>query len=146
MMSRTAAPSSDVTTPILRGSAGSGRLRRWSNRPSACEPLLQLIERQLQRAEPLGLEVLADELVFALRVVHADAPAGDDAQAILRLEAQHAQRRPEHHAADLGAGILQREIHVAGVPDLQFDSSPSTQTSMNRSSSSVRIRASARRR
>ena len=32
--SRTAAPSSDVTTPILRGSAGSARLRRASNSPS----------------------------------------------------------------------------------------------------------------
>ena len=36
MMSRIAAPSSDVTMPILRGSAGSGRLRAASNSPSAC--------------------------------------------------------------------------------------------------------------
>ncbi len=36
MMSRIAAPSSDVTMPILRGSAGSGRLRAASNSPSSC--------------------------------------------------------------------------------------------------------------
>ena len=71
MMSRIAAPSSDVTMPILRGSAGSGRLRAASNSPSACEPLLQLIEGQLQRAEAVRLEVLADELILALRLVDA---------------------------------------------------------------------------
>ena len=86
MMSRTAAPSSDVTTPILRGSAGSGRLRRGVEQSFRREPLLELIEGELQRAEPLGLEVLADDLILALRVVDADAAARDDAQAVLRLE------------------------------------------------------------
>jgi hypothetical protein len=36
MMSRIAAPSSEVTMPILRGSAGSGRLRASSKSPSSC--------------------------------------------------------------------------------------------------------------
>ena len=108
-----AAPSSDVTTPILRGSAGSGRLRRAIEQPFRAQPLLQLIERQLQRAEPLRLEVLADDLVFALRVVDADPAARHDVQPVLRLEAQRAQRRAEHHAFDLRAAVLQREIHVA---------------------------------
>ena len=34
-MSRTAAPSSEVTMPMVRGSSGSGRLRAAANRPSA---------------------------------------------------------------------------------------------------------------
>ena len=59
--------------------------------PFACEPLLELIERELQRAEALGLEVLADDLILALRVVDADAAARDDAQSVLRLEAQIAR-------------------------------------------------------
>src|SRR5687768_10057199 len=65
------------------------------------KPLLQLLESELKGAEPLRLEVLADELVLALRVVHADPAAGDDAKAVLRLEAKRPQRRPEHHATDL---------------------------------------------
>ena len=77
MMSRIAAPSSDVTMPILRGSAGSGRLRAASNSPSCLQPLLQLVERELQRAEPVRLEVLADELVFALRLVDRELAARD---------------------------------------------------------------------
>ena len=69
MMSRRAAPSSEVTMPILRGSAGSGRLRRRIEEPFRLQLLLQLLERQLQRAEPVRLQVLADDLVLALRFV-----------------------------------------------------------------------------
>ena len=116
MMSRTAAPSSEVTTPILRGSAGSGTLAPLVEQPLAREPLLELVEGELPRAEALGLEVLADDLIFALRVVDADAAARDDAQAVLRLEAQVAKGRAEHHALDLRVGVLEREVHVPGVP------------------------------
>ena len=84
MMSRIAAPSSEVTTPILRGRAGSGRLRRRIEQPFGRQPLLELLERELQRAEALRLQVLADELILALRVVDADASARDDAEAVLR--------------------------------------------------------------
>ena len=87
--------------PILRGSAGSGRLRAGVEQPFGLQPLLQLVERELQRAEALRLEVLADELVLALRLVDRDAPARDDAQAVGRLELQVAQRRAEHDAAHL---------------------------------------------
>ena len=72
----------------MRGSAGSGRLRAASNRPFGREPLLQLLEGQLQRAEPVRLQVLADDLILALRVVDAEPAARDDPQAVLRLEAQ----------------------------------------------------------
>ena len=81
------------------------------------QTLLQLVERQLQCAEPFGLETLADELVFALRVVNADPSARDDAHAVVRLEAQRAHVGPEHHAANLRAAILEREIQVARVPE-----------------------------
>ena len=101
MMSRIAAPSSEVTMPILRGSAGSGRLRAASNSPSVLQPLLQLLEGELQRAEAVRLEVLADELILALRLVDRHAPARDDAQAVGRLEFQIAQRRSEDHRLDL---------------------------------------------
>ena len=125
-MSRSAAPSSDVTMPIRRGSAGSGRLRAWSNKPSACEFLLELFERLLQRAEPLRLEVLADDLIFALRVVDADLAARHHLESVLGLELQVAHRRSEHHRLDLRRAVLEREIQVPGIPhpgvrDLTFD-------------------------
>ena len=68
--------------PMLRGSAGSGRLRAASNSPSRLQLLLQLLERQLQRAESLRLQVLADELILALGLVDAELAAGDDVQAV----------------------------------------------------------------
>ena len=46
-------------------------LARRVEQPFGLQPLLQLIERELQRAETVRLEVLADELVFALRLVDA---------------------------------------------------------------------------
>ncbi len=95
MMSRSAAPSSEVTMPILRGSAGSGRLRAWLEQPLGLQLLLQLLERELQRADALRLQVLADDLVLALGVVDAEPAARDDVQAVLRLE-------PEVVAAPIG--------------------------------------------
>ncbi len=139
MMSRTAAPSSEVTTPILRGSDGQRPLAPRVEQPLGREPLLELIEGELQRAEPFRLQVLADDLVLALRVVDADAAARDDAQAVLRLEAQVAQRRAEHHALDLRVASFSVKYMCPVFHTRQFDSSPSTQTSTNRSSSSVRI-------
>ena len=61
MMSRIAAPSSEVTIPILRGSV---------DQPFLLQEFLELVERELPRAETVRLEVLADELVFAFRLIH----------------------------------------------------------------------------
>ena len=100
--------------------AGQRRQRPFARRveqPFVLQPLLQLIERELQRAEPVRLEMLADQLVLALRLVHRDAAARDDAQAVGRLELQIAERGPEDDAAHLRAGVLQREVEMAGVPD-----------------------------
>ena len=116
-MSRSAAPSIDVTRPMRRGSAGSGRLRAWSNRPSSGELLLELLERLLQGAETLRLHVLADDLILALRVVDADLAARHDLQAVFRLELQVAHRGAEHHRLDLRRAVLEREVQVPGVPD-----------------------------
>ena len=55
----------DVTMPIVRGKRGSGRLRAGIEEPLGLEPLLELLEGELERAEPLRLEQLDDELVLA---------------------------------------------------------------------------------
>ena len=81
------------------------------------EALFELVEGQLQRSKPLRLEMLADDLILAFRVVHADATARHDAEPVARREAQGAHGRPEHDPLELRAGVLQREVHVAGIPD-----------------------------
>ena len=61
--------------------AGKGRQRTLAGlveKTFGGQSLLQLIEGELQRAEAFRLEVLADDLILALRVVHADSPARDD--------------------------------------------------------------------
>ena len=49
-------------------------LARGVEQPFGLQPLLQLIEGELQRAEALRLQVLADELIFAFRLVDGDRP------------------------------------------------------------------------
>ena len=50
------------------------------------EPLLQLLEGQLERAEAVRLERVADDLVLALGGIHADAAARDDVLAVFGRE------------------------------------------------------------
>ncbi len=68
-MSRRAAPLGEVTMPILRGKRGSGRLRRRLEESFGMQPLLELLEGELQGAEPARLQQLDHQLVLpALRV------------------------------------------------------------------------------
>ena len=53
-MSRQTAPVGLVTTAIVAGRAGSGRLRAASNRPSGGKPRLERLEPERQVAEPGG--------------------------------------------------------------------------------------------
>ena len=78
--------------PILRGSDGKRALARRVEQSLGLQPALQLIEGELQRAEPVRLHALADDLIFALRLVDAQASAHDDVQAVFGLELQRAQR------------------------------------------------------
>ena len=117
MMSRSAAPSSEVTMPILRGRAGSGRLREAAKSPSACSFFFNCSNASCSAPRPRGWRCSHCELVLALRLVDAEPPAGDDVQAVLEAEAQIAHRRAEHHRLDLRAVVLEREVGVAGVPD-----------------------------
>src|SRR5262249_53181937 len=87
---------------------------------------LQLLERQLERAEPLGLQQLDHHLVFAALRVHLDAAEGDHVQAVRRLELDAPRAIAEEHGANLRLGVLEREVRVAGavqaeVRDLAFD-------------------------
>ena len=113
--------------PMRRGSAGSGRLRAGVEQPFGLQPLLQLLERELQRAEPVRLQVLADELVFALRLVDAEPAARDDVQAVLGLEPQVAHASVRNITAlicappSLSVKYMCPVFHTLAVRDLAFD-------------------------
>ena len=117
-MSRIAAPSSDVTTPIFRGSTGSGRLRACVEQSLRPSRRFSCSKASCSAPSPRGSSVLADDLIFALRLVDAQPSAHDDVLAVLGLEFQQPDGRPEHHAADLRAAVLQCEVEVTGVPAL----------------------------
>ncbi len=100
--------------------AGQRRQRAFTRRIEesfGLQPSLQLIERELERAEPMRLHALAHDLIFTFRLVHAETPADDYMQAIFGLELQRADIRLEHDRFDLGSGIFQREIEMPGVPE-----------------------------
>ena len=99
--------------PMGLGKRGSGRLRAWSNRPSA-QLSLELLERRLKRAEPSWRSTrLRHELVLAARGVHRQAPEHEDLQAILEGGSARGGHASEHHAAELGQIVLEAEV---GVP------------------------------
>ena len=125
-MSRMAAPVGDVTTPMQRGSTGSGFLRASSNKPSSCKFFLQLLEGELQRAEADRLDVGDVNLIFAARFVDAERAAHRDVQSVLGAELQAAHLIAKADAANLRARVLQREIKMPGlrrvvVRDFAFD-------------------------
>ena len=80
-MSRSAAPSSDDDDPDLARQRGQRPLALPSEEALGLQLLLQLFEGELQRAEPLRLQMFADDLVFALGVVDAEPSAGNDVEA-----------------------------------------------------------------
>ena len=69
-----AAPLGEVTMPMRRGSAAAARLRAGVEEALGLQPRLQLLERQLQRAEPLRLQHLEDQLVLAALGVDLERP------------------------------------------------------------------------
>ena len=58
------APVGEVTTPMTSGMKGRGFLRAGSNRPSARELALALLEQRHQRACAGRLQGLDDDLIF----------------------------------------------------------------------------------
>ena len=63
--------------PIFRRQRRQRPLARRLEQPLGLQPLLQLLECELQRAEAVRLQVIADDLVLALRLVDAEPAARD---------------------------------------------------------------------
>ena len=90
------------------------------------EALLQLLEGELQRAGADGLHGFGDELHLAALLVDADAAADQHVQAVFRAEAEKHGLAAEEDDGQLGVGVLEGEVDVAGgrgtvVGDLALD-------------------------
>ena len=111
--SRIAAPVGLVTKAIRRGNRGSGRLRAGVEQSLGRQPLAQLAQRQLERAQALGLDLVDDELIAAARGVDVEIALADHFQAVVQVESHPAGRRAPHHGANLRLIVLERQVAVA---------------------------------
>ena len=78
----------------LAGQRGQRPLARRVEEALGLQALLQLVERQLPGAEALGLDVRADDLVLALRLVDAEPAAREDVLPVFELELERARGTP----------------------------------------------------
>ena len=112
---------SRIAAPVGTGDDGDA-LRQHRNRLLARgieeafigELLLELLERQLQRAEAGRLDGDGVELELALLLVKRQPAADDELQSVLDAEAEEARVRGEEHHAHLRARIFDRKIKMAG--------------------------------
>ena len=69
----------------------AGEQRQWAfpgrfEQAVGFECAFQLVERYLQRAHPLWLQLLAHDLILALRLVNGHTAPRDDPQSVFRGE------------------------------------------------------------
>ena len=92
--------------------------------PLGLQPGLQLIKRELERPDPLGLHELDVDLILPATLVNRERPADEDGQTVRRLEPEQPIVSAKHHPPDLSLGVLQREIHMPGGVVLEIRQLP----------------------
>src|SRR5207248_1758279 len=80
-------------------------LARAVEQPLAPQALLELLERELQGAEPARLEQLDHQLVLAALRIELDGAEGEHVQAVGRLEADAPHAIAKAHRAPPGTGV-----------------------------------------
>jgi len=100
----------------LPGKEGKGALPGGIEEALFLELLLELLELELEGADPAGLHVLDQELVFSVGEIDVDLAEGDHLQPILGLEPEARGHSPPHGAGDLRLGILEGEVEMPARP------------------------------
>jgi len=90
------------------------------------EAFFELLEGELERACADGLHGFCDELHLSPLLVDADAAADQNMQAVFGTEAEKHGLAAEKNDGELGVGVLEGEVDVAGgsgaiVGDFAFD-------------------------
>ena len=118
-MSRRAAPWSEVTIPIEL----QERQRSFSFRGEqslTAEPLLQLLESEVERALASRLHNLGVELQVAAGGIKAHAAETEHLHAVFGLKPELHSLTPEHDDADLALIVLEGKIDVTGRRDAKI--------------------------
>ena len=95
--------------------ARQGPLALCGEQSFLAESCAQLLELPFQGAQAGVFHVIDDELVLAARLVQPDAGPHQHLLAVPRGEGAQHISLPEHGAANLSGGVLQRKIPVAGA-------------------------------
>ena len=108
------------------GKCGQRTLAGGVEEAFGLEALLELFEGELQRAGADRLHGFGDELHLAALFVDADAAADQDVEAVFGAEAQQHGLAAEEDDGELGVGVFEGEVDVAGgrgavVGDFAFD-------------------------
>ena len=96
------------------GKGGQGALARGVEEAFGLEAFFELFEGELQGACADGLHGFGDQLHLAALLVDADAAADQDVEAVLGTEAQEHGLAAEEDDGELGVGVLEGEVDVAG--------------------------------
>ena len=111
-MSRTAAPVGLVTTTIRRGNRGKRPLAARVEQPFGGQLGVTLAKRQLEGADPLGLDLADRDLVFAARRVDGQASQRPHGQAVGQVERHPPRVVLPDDGADRRRVVLEREVDV----------------------------------
>ena len=97
------------------GQAGQGPLALNGKQAFRGKFCAQFLELPLQRTQAGVFHVIDDELVLAAGLVQPDPGPHQHLLAVPRGEGTQHISLPEHRAANLRGGVLEREIPVAGA-------------------------------
>ena len=98
-----AAPVGDVTRPMRCGIARQRPFPFRREQPFRLELLLELLERDLQRADALQLHLRDAQLVLPARLIDRHVALQRDLPPVLQQRAVHLRLAAEQHAAQLRA-------------------------------------------
>jgi len=98
---------------------GQGTLARRIEETGGAKPLLQLLERQRQRARTGRLDVDDRHLELAARLIERQPAPAADGEAFFHRELQPLRLAREQHTVELRLRVLQREVQMPIARPLQ---------------------------
>src|SRR5215472_2883215 len=88
-------------------------LTRLIKQPFDCELRFELLERNLQRASALRLQIFGNKLKLAATLVHSYSPTREDLHAVVWTKSQETRLHSKHNYTKLSLTILQREVKMS---------------------------------
>ena len=107
-----AAPVGEVTTPSRRGNSRKRALSLGLEEPLRFEPATQLLEGELQGAQPPRLHLPHDQLEVPTLGIDLDVRVDDDLGAVFELEGEPSGGAAEQSRLHPARLVLEREVDV----------------------------------